>query len=57
MKYQKYMINMLWVMFVTSVLVLLPNQYGKRESNDPDSKFLNTFYCKLHALLLHAPTC
>lgn len=44
MKYQKYMINMLWVMFVTSVLVLLPNQYGKRESNDADSRFLNTFY-------------
>eukprot|EP01043_Picozoa_sp_COSAG02_P039903 COSAG02_NODE_3186_length_7217_cov_3.288848_5_plen_1068_part_00 len=44
MKYQKYMINMLWVMFVTSVLVLLPNQYRKRESNDEDSRFMNTFY-------------
>jgi hypothetical protein len=44
MKYQKYMINMLWVMFLVSATVLLPNQYGNRESVGQDKEFLNTFY-------------
>lgn len=44
MRYQKYMINMLWVMFIFSVCVLLPNQYGKRESHGTEKEFMNTFY-------------
>lgn len=44
MRYQKYMINMLWVMFLASSLVLLPNQYSNRESVGADREFLNTFY-------------
>eukprot|EP01043_Picozoa_sp_COSAG02_P027097 COSAG02_NODE_1582_length_11838_cov_3.471420_1_plen_1117_part_00 len=44
MKYQKYMISMLWVMFLVSSIVLLPNQYSHRDSLGGDKEFLNTFY-------------
>lgn len=44
MRYQKYMINMLWVMLLVSLVVLLPNQYSHRDSIGADTEFLNTFY-------------
>ena len=51
MKYQKYMINMIWVMFVTSVCILGPSQYNANQKQlmEGVSEEETTFYAWANA--------